>query len=307
MGSPRTTTTSNNTSQNSAWAPTQPYLQSGVQGLGDWMTGQGATSYQGPRVADISQQTQAGVDNLVQSAGANRANAYYNDVLNGDWLNQGNPYMDRLQDSVRASVMPSINSTFSGNGLFGSTAHQGTMERELSRGMAEPLFNAYENERNRQHSAAGALPGVDQMISGNYLQAGNVLDQHAQALVNAQQQQFEDDRLAPVRGITQAMPTINGVGGQYGTQTSSGTNTNQTRTPLGQQLLGAGLMGASVLAAPYTGGASLGGLGAGASMMGGGGGGQQSVGGMIGNGMGNMAQGAPWSYGNSWTPWVQRA
>lgn len=304
MGSTKTTTKSKNTSTNSAWAPAQPHLQAGVNGLGDWMQGQGATSYQGPRVADLSSQTQQGVDRLMASPGANRASAYYNDSLDGKWLDAGNPYMERLQGAVRDSVMPSINSTFSANGLFGSSAHQGTIARELGNAMASPLFNAYEAERNRQQQSAGALPGVDQIISGNYLQGGNVIDQHAQALLDANRQQFEDDRAAPVRGILQAMPTLSGVGGQFGTQTSSGTQTNTTRPSVGQQILGGAMMGASVLAAPYTGGASLGGLGAGASMMGGGG---QSIGGSMFSSLGNMAQGVPAGYGNSWAPWIQRS
>lgn len=287
MGNKSQTTKSSQTSSNSAWAPTQPYLQGGVQGLGDWMTGAGATSYQGPRVADLSGVTRDAIDRLTASPGASRATSYYNDVLGGKWLDQGNPYMERLQDAVKASVMPNINSMFSANGLVGSTAHQGVMSRELGRAMAEPLFQAYENERGRMDNAAGALPQVDQIINGNYLQAGNILDQYSQNLVNAQQQQFEEDRAAPVRGIMEAMPTLSGLGSQFGTQTSKGTSTTTQKTPLGQQILGGAMMAGQLLAAPMTGGASLGG--------------------MIGNGMGNMIQGAPWSYGNSWTPWVQGA
>lgn len=303
MSGSRSTTKTKSTSSNSAWAPAEPYLQSGVQGLGDWMTGAGATSYQGPRVADLSAQTQQGIDRMMASPGASTSANYYNDVLSGRWLDQGNPYMERLQDAVRASVMPSINNQFSGNGLFGSTAHQASLSQGLGRAMAEPLFAAYENERNRQQQAAGQLPGVDQIISGNYLQAGNIIDRHAQALLDAQQQQFEADRAAPVRGIMEAMPTLSGVGGQFGTQTQNSTQTTRSTPAVGQQIAGGALMGASLLAAPMTGGASLAGLGAGAGMMGGG----QTLGGALFSGLGNMTQGAPWSYGNSWQPWVQRA
>lgn len=293
MGSSKQTQKFNNTITNSAWAPAEPYLQSGVQGLGDWMSGAGATSYQGPRVADLSAQTQTGVDRLMASPGANTSANYYNDVLSGRWLDQGNPYMERLQDAVRASVMPSINSQFSANGLFGSSAHQGTIARELGRSMAEPLFAAYENERNRQQQAAGQLPSVDQIISGNYLQAGNIMDRYSQALVDANRQQWEEDRAAPVRGITEAMPLLNQIGSQYGTQNSSGTSVSRSSPSLGQQIAGGALMGLSALAAPATGGASLG-LGS-------------SIGATLFNGLGNMMQGAPFSYGSSWAPWVQRA
>lgn len=285
MGSKKSTTTSNSTSQNTAWAPAQPYLQSGVQGLGDWMTGAGAQSYQGPRVADLSDTTRGGLDMLKASAGANTAKNYYDDTLSGKWLDQGNPYMERLQDATRAAVMPGINSMFSANGLVGSTAHQGVMARELGRAMADPLFRAYEAERGRMDNAAGQLPQVDQIISGNYLQAGNILDQYSQNLINAQQAQFEADRMAPVRGITEAMPMLNQLGSQYGTQTSNGKQTTKESTPWAQQALGGAMMAGSLLSAPMTGGASLG---------------------MIGAGMGNLMKGAPWSYGSSWSPWVQK-
>lgn len=281
MGSKQTTTKSNQTQQNTAWAPAQPYLEAGAQGLGDWMTGAGAQSYQGPRVAELSDTTRGGIDMLKASAGANTAKNYYDDTLSGKWLDEGNPYMAKLQDATRAAVMPSINSMFSANGLVGSTLHQGTATRELGRAMAEPLFRAYEAERGRMDSAAGMLPQVDQIISGNNLQAGNILDQYSQNLINAQQQQFEADRMAPVRGITEAMPMLNQIGSQYGTQTSQGTQTSKQSTPLGQQILG----GAMMLGGAASG---LGGLGA------------------IGTGMGNMIQGAPWSYGNSWQPWVKK-
>jgi len=42
-------------------------------------------------------------------------------------------------------------------------------------------------------------------------------------------------------------------------------------------------MGAAILGAPWGG---------------------STIGGLIGTGLGNMAMGAPWSYGSSWAPWV---
>lgn len=278
MGSSRQTTRSNQTQQTSAWSPAEPYLQAGVQGLGDWMSGAGAQSYQGPRVAELSGVTRDAIDRMTSSPGASRASDYYNDVLSGQWLDQSNPHMERLQDAVRASVMPSINSMFSQNGLVGSTVHQGVMSRELGRAMAEPLFQAYENERNRMDGAAGALPGVDQIINNNYLQAGGILDSYAQNLVNAQQQQFEADRLAPVRGIMEVMPMINQLGAQYGTTNTQGHQTTSQSTPLGQQILGGAMMAGSLLGAPMTGGASLGMLGSG----------------MMGAGMGGMMGALPY-------------
>lgn len=198
----KTKTSSNTTQTMNAYAPAKPYIDSGVQGLGGWMTGPGATAYTGPRVADFSGSTRAGVDNLNRSAGAKAAYDYYDQTLGGRWLNQDNPYLQRVQDAVKASVMPTLNSQFSGAGLTGSTLHQGTVGRELGRAMAQPLFAAYENERNRMDAAAGNIGNADNMISNNYLTAGQVLDSHAQNVLNANKQAFEDQRLAPVRAFS---------------------------------------------------------------------------------------------------------
>lgn len=143
--------------------------------------------------------------------------------------------------------------------------------------MAQPLFAAYENERNRMDAAAGNIGNADNMISNNYLTAGQVLDSHAQNVLNANKQAFEDQRLAPVRGILEAMPTISGIGSSYGTQT--GQSRSSSKVPIGQQIMGGAMIGASAMSGfpGFT------------------------------NGMGNMISGAPWSYGSSWAPWVQRA
>lgn len=279
MGSKKQTTTSNSTQQAQAWAPTQPYLEQAAQGLGNWMEGPGATAYQGQRVADLSDTTRQGLDMLKNSSNANAASGYYNDVLSGKYLNEQNPYLSQLQDSVRASVMPTLNSQFSANGLFGSSAHQGAIAREMGRAMADPLFQSYENERNRQGQAAAAMPGLDQVLAGNTLTAGNIYDQHAQANLDAQRQQWEEQRAAPVRGIQEAMPLLNQLGQTYGTQTTNGTQTQKTSTPLAQQIMGGAMMGAQLF----------------------------SPQGMIGSGISNLSNGAPWSYGNSWEPWVKGA
>jgi hypothetical protein len=140
--------------------------------------------------------------------------------------------------------------------------HQGMLAKALTQGFAQPLFQNYQGERSLQQQAAGQLPG---------------------AAVNA----------SNLGLVNQTMPAA-GSFSPYAT----GTQTSQTKQPLGNQIAGGLMMGAGILGAPYTGGASLGLTGAGGNMMGGGEG--QTVGGALSN----VAQGGPAMYGHSWAPWV---
>lgn len=263
------------------WAPAQPALQQQLSGVQAHLSNPAAfQAYSGPRVAQMSGTTQAGLDELAASAGGKTSADYLSGVIGGNFFN---PAIGQLQEAVRAGVAPSINSAFSQAGLTGSSQHQGMLAKGLSQGMAQPLFNAFENDQARRLQAAGMLPGISAGNAMNAIQAGQIGEGYDQRNIDADRQAFEEQRLAGLRPILETMPVTGAIGGMGGTQTSQ---TKQS-TPIGQQILGAGMMGASILGAPFTGGASLGG--------------------MIGSGLGNMAMGAPWSYGSSWAPWVQAA
>lgn len=157
---------------------------------------------------------------------------YYQNVVNGDYLKEGNPYTQAVIDSITSSVMPSVNGTFSSAGLDGSTLHQGSLTKALTQGMAQPLFSNYQNERSMQQNAAAALPG---------------------AALNA----------SDTGAALNTLPISSSL-----TPYASQTQTSQTKQPLWQTIAGGGLAAAGLLAAPYTGGASLSTLGAMQGMMG---------------------------------------
>lgn len=172
----------------------------------------------------INSQTQAATDYLSDpnaTAGAKSAAGYYQNVVNGDYLTEGNPYTQAVIDNVTANVAPNVNGTFSAAGMDGSTLHQGMLAKALTQGMAQPLFANYQNERAMQQNAAAALPGAE--LAGSSLGAA-----------------------------TNTLPITSSL-----TPYASQTQTSQVKQPLWQQIAGGAMAGAGLLAAPYTGGASL--------------------------------------------------
>lgn len=229
------------------WAPVKPLLQSQTAAAQSYMADPASRAvYQGPRVAGMSDRTRTGLDNMFGSAGARTSEDYLKSVVGGDYLNAGNPHIGQVQDAVRAAVMPSVNSAFSSAGMSGSTLHQGMLGKALTQGMAEPLFQNYENERSRQMQAAAALPGVSQGIIGNQIGAGQMAEGYDQAAIDAARQKFEEERTAALKPVLETLPISTSIGGMGGT--SSSTTTQTTKPSPFQTALGAGMMGASMFA-----------------------------------------------------------
>lgn len=261
MGSSRQTQSQN--SRRDPYAPAVPLLNQTAGGVSSYLSNPNSFAvYGGDRVAQMSDTTRGGIDQLAGQAGANQSAGYLSRVLNGDYLNPGNPYTSQLVDSIRSSVMPSVNGTFSNAGMSGSTLHQGALMRGLSDAVAAPLFNSYQQERQNQMSAAQMLPGVESGAALNRIQAGQLGEGYDQRNIDAARQQFAETQMAPLMPYANASGIIGQIANAGGT--SSGTSTTTSTPSLGSQILGGAMMGASVLSAPYTGGASLG-------MMGGGG------------------------------------
>jgi hypothetical protein len=285
MGSSKQTTTNNQT--RNPYAPAQPGLNTAGGGLNQYL--QDPTNFQaysGPRVAQMTGQTQQGLTDLAASQGGKQSADYLSGVIGGQYLNQGNPYQTQLDNSIISSVMPSINNAFSAAGMTGSTLNQTALTQGLTNGLAAPRYQNYQSERANQQQAAGMLPGISQGNAQNEITAGQMGEQYTQANLDAARQQYAEQQQANIAPYQNAVPLISQIGGAGGTQT--GKQTTSSTPSLGQQIAGGAMLGASVLGAPMTGGASLG-FGA------------NTLGGMIGN----AAQGAPASYGSSWSPWVR--
>ena len=264
--------------ESNPWAPAQPALQQQLAGVQAYLSNpQSYQAYQGPRVAQMSDATRAGLDELALASGGRTAADYLSGVIGGDFFN---PAINDLIEAVRANIAPSINSAFARAGMTGSTTHQGILAKALAQGMAQPLFQAYEADQARRLQAAGMLPSISAGNALAAIQAGQIGESYDQRNIDAARQAWEEQRMAGLRPILETLPVTTGIGGLGGTSTSQ---TKQSGGGLFDSILGTGMMGAAILGAPWGG---------------------STIGGLIGTGLGNMAMGAPWSYGSSWAPWV---
>lgn len=235
---------SKSTTSSAPWAPAQSALKGQIAGAEAWRDSPGASqAYSGDRVADMSSQTQQGIDTLTGGQGTAQSQDYLSRVIGGDYLSQGNPWQADLDASIRSAVAPSINATFSNAGMTGSTTHQGILQKGLTEGLAAPRYQNYQNERAMQMQAAGMLPGVENGRAQQLLTAGQTREGYDQREIEAAREAFEEQRTAGLRPYLETQPIFGQIGGMGGTQTST-----QTQQPsLGQTIIGAGLMGASLL------------------------------------------------------------
>lgn len=282
MGKSKTTTTT--VQSRDPYAPARAGLNTAAGQINSYLSNPLTSQvYEGPRVAGITGQTSQGIDRLGAAGGANASSDYLKRVLNGDYLNEGNPYQASVDEGIKASVLPSLNAQFSNAGMSGSTLHQGVIGKELTDAIGRQRYGQYNQERGYQNQAAQLLPGVDQQVAQQMIQAGQLREGYTQREYDAARQLFLERQQAPLQGVAAAMPYLNQIAGAGGT--SSGTNTQSTATPIGQQILGGALVGTSLLGPSGFGGGSSYGYG-GAGM------------GMIGNGLrgsfGPYAPGLPW-------------
>lgn len=271
MGKTKQTQNTNQTTAQTRdpYAPAKPLINDSIGGVQDWLNNpQSSQAYTG----GMSDRTQEGLGLLAGAGGAKASSGYLQDVIGGKYLNAENPYQADLDESIKASVMPGINSSFSANGMGGSTLNQGMLMKGLTQGLAAPRYQQYQNERAAQGQAAGMLPGVDAMAGEQTLRAGQYEDTFNRG-------QWEDQRMAGLRPYLETGGLLQGYGNMGGSSqgTSQGTTTSSSNPSLGSQILGGGMMGLGMMS-------GIPGLG---------------------QGLGNLAQGAPYSYGSSWTPWVQ--
>lgn len=327
-GSRQTQTTSQ---QNNPWAPAQPLLNDVLRNAQQY--GNDPSMWR-PQWSDS---TRAGIAGMERQAGQQSAqnpvlqglvdggmegygvaNKTLMDTASGGSL-AGNPFLNDMLKTSTGRAADAVNAQFSGAGRFGSSSHAGVLADRLGGIETGARFENYNNERQRQMAAAGALQEggyrsagfAGQMDQNNaaqnqmMLQAGAMRDQMANA-----------ERTAPMNA-TQWMA---GLGTSIGGMGGSSSGTTETRTPanVGGMIGGAAMAGLGAITGnPMMIAGGLGGIGsgmgggAGASMLpgmaSGGGGGLGGLGGWGGrsvyNDPGSMANGG-WSTSASTPSWM---
>ena len=267
----KTKSTSNSTQTNTAYAPVKPVIDQGAGIMQDYLSNPKSNAvYQGPRVAGLSGDTQAGLGLMRGSTGANGAMDFYKQIMDTP-AGGNNPAIQAMQDQIRRQVMATNAAQFSNAGMTGGTLHQGSLARGISDGLAQPLFASYENDMARRMAAAGGYQDADQTRIGNQMGAGQVMDSFNQAKINANMNKFEEQRTSPMRAWSEVAPLATQIGSQFGTQNGTQTSVQkQQQSPLamagGALMAGAGLMTGNPMMA-------MGALGGGGGLFGGGGGG----------------------------------
>lgn len=116
--------------------------------------------YGGDRVADFSPEQQyAQAAQFARGQNGSPLNAaaggYVGDVLGGQYLNAGNPYLQEMMQQAGQGV----NAQFSNAGRYGSGAHTDQLVRSA---FAPILYNDYQNQMGRMDWAAGMAPQLAQ-------------------------------------------------------------------------------------------------------------------------------------------------
>lgn len=247
MGSETKQAKSSSTSE--PWAPAQPQIKYGLGEARKLYDSPGPSYFPGSTVAGFSpEQNQAfgmGTQRATQgNAGMGMAQGYNNDVLQGKYLNS-NPYQDDVYKNMESHILPSVNSTFSGAGRYGSNSHQNEQIGQLTQAFAPYASQNYQYGLGQMDAASNRA----QMFAQNDWTDINALagigqqkQDHAQSELGDAVNRFNYYQDLPANKLGQFMGF---VGGDYG-----GTTTSMTpyqKPSIWSQAAGLGLAGAGLL------------------------------------------------------------
>lgn len=235
--------------------------------------------YPGNTVAPFTPETMGALgaiaNRAIQGSPLNeRSKAYFNSVAGGGALG-GGPVYNRLEpiaqghylygggahdaymNAARRRVVPAVDSMFSQGGRYGSGSHQALLARELSDSYAGlynqernrqqnalgAMGNIYEAERGRQQAAAGALPDLANIDYSEYARLGGVgaaKEAQTQAKLDEFQQRWDYNQQSPYHHMTNRSSVIQGgIPGGLGSRTEGpGVQTNPFANVLGAGALG---------------------------------------------------------------------
>ena len=220
----------------------KPFLTPALQDAYNLYKSPGPADYpsqygQGSTIAGFSpEQLQAQAGTVARATNGSPLNMasgqYVQDVLGGNYLNQGNPYQSQIDDQISARVA----SDASLHGRMGSNYQA----RALTEGLAAPRYQNYQNERGLQQTMAQFAPqlaGQDYLDLGQLNQVGLDRQGMAQGLINENVGSFNYNQNLAQNKNNVFLSQLYGYPGrtQTTTQPYQGPST-------GQQVLG-GLLG----------------------------------------------------------------
>ena len=202
----------------------KPVYEQEIKGAANNVTG----TYQNNigRVQDVSELISGLAPGLADKArngdeGVNAARSYNVDVLNGNYLDQGNPYLDGIISDSNDEVRNQYQVALGSRGLAGTSDYQGIIADRVSENDQRLRYQDYDQERQRMAVAAGQSPGL---AAADYASIAPLLG-------------VADSTLLPMQAASGYANTIGGLLGPY-----QSTTQKQSGGLLGG-LLGAGLSG----------------------------------------------------------------
>ncbi|HEX2581232.1 MAG TPA: hypothetical protein VHL08_04580 [Dongiaceae bacterium] len=185
--------------QNSGpWQPQQPYL------LAAFQDAQNAYNQSAPSNQTIAAWKGKQNRALTGSPLVRGADDYLQNIFNGTYLNQGNPYFQKAADLARQAV----DQTYERSGRYGSGAHDGA----VAGAVGQLAYNDYQAELNRLDRASALAPTLAQQ---------DYVDLDALRETGSDRENF---------GFNRVQRFLDLVNGNYGSSGSSFNIGNQTGT-----------------------------------------------------------------------------
>lgn len=230
--------------QSSPWKEQIPYLTSGFAAAKNLFNSPGPGYYPGQTVASVAPETTLGWNAQAARAAAGSPNVdaakgYNRDVLNGNYLRAGNPYLGAVDDAIWHKVQPATASLFSGAGRYGQNAAFGNaVGGAYTDAIAPGHFADYEAERGRMDAAGAAAPALgatDYADAAAMTDVGKQRQAQAQAEIGGAMDRYAYTAGQPANKLAQYLGLIQG---NYG---GTSTSTQPVYSPgVGQQILGYG-------------------------------------------------------------------
>jgi hypothetical protein len=287
--------TTSQTSSVTPWASAQPYLQNALGVANAWMVDPNSSKiYEGSTVVPFANQSLWGMNNaqnFAQTTGQNMQNQA-GDIINaggfnslqqnansrmlenannplmgqmasGQFLGQGNPYLQQALTNANERAATGVNSAMSAAGRYGSGTHTDTLGKTLAENSTNAMFGQYNQDVNnmmgaasQRMSAAGNLFNAGQQGLGNMQSAygaammpgqtmgqiGGAYEDLAGKLAQEQLDKFNARKQAPMDAVAQANAIFTGSG-QLGSNTSQKVYQPTQWGQVGANAAGAALAG----------------------------------------------------------------
>lgn len=247
-----------------------PYLQQGLSYAQSLFNDGGPQQYQGNTVTPFAPQTEQALSGIEQRAtngspviGA--AQDYTTKSLNGDFLGQGNPWLDATYKKAADQSYNTLTSQFARSGRNVNAA--APVQGDILSGLASQIYGgAYENERDRQQ---GVLPYATPLAEADYRDlsalrgVGSEVEGLSDRIIQDQTGRWDYEQNRPEQNLNNYQARVSGNMGQ--TQ-SSPLYRNRGAGALGGAMSGAmtGAQLGSIVPGWGTGaGAIIGGIGGG--------------------------------------------